>query len=120
MSFDSLLSLDDVKKESFIIEHILWDVEPKTLMGEKGKSLNESAPLSGYIFYIDIMDKEPMLYLIRHTAANYAETLARIDNIPQELLNDAVEENKEKIFFSMCPINKKVESWLKKELDAAS
>lgn len=117
--FDAILTLSDVKNEPFVIDHILWDTEPKDLMEPRfsmtpeGRQLRE--PIKGYVLYIDTLDKKPTLFLMRHTSADYAETLARIDEIPQELLNEAVEENQGRQYFGMYPINKKVEAWLKKE-----
>ncbi|MEW6740081.1 MAG: DVU0772 family protein [Nitrospirota bacterium] len=122
MMFSKVLSLNDIKKESFVIEHIRWDIEPKDLMEPRSSITDEGIKtretIKGYVFYIDTMDKKPILFLMRHTAADYAETLAQIDEIPQDLLLEAVEENKNKAYFGMYPINKKVEEWLKKELGA--
>jgi hypothetical protein len=118
--FTTVLSLSDIKKEAFVIEHIIWDLTPKDLMEPRrsvtGEGLKTREPIKGYVFYIDTMDKKPALFLMRHTAADYAETLAQIDEIPQELLQEAIEENKEKMYFGMCQINKRIEEWLKSEL----
>src|SRR5512147_3164035 len=114
--FDAILSLSDIKNEPFVIDHILWDMEPKQLMEPR---LTRDV-IKGYILYIDTMDKKPTLFLMRHTSADYAETLARIDEIPQELLDEAVQENQDRQYFGMYPINKKVESWLKKEFGLKS
>ncbi|BCB95800.1 hypothetical protein JZK55_07220 [Dissulfurispira thermophila] len=120
MMFNKVLSLEDIKKEPFVIEHIRWDLQPKDLMEPRclitDEGIKKREPIKGYVFYIDTMDKKPILFLMRHTAADYAETLAQIDEIPQELLIEAVEENKDKAYFGMYPINKKIEDWLKKEL----
>ncbi len=114
------LTWDDVKKEPFIIEHILWEKEPKDLMEPRLTATAEGLQLrdeiKGYVFYIDTMDKKPGLFLMRHTAADYAETLAQIEEIPEELVTEAIEENKSRQYFGMYPINKKNEDWLKKEL----
>ncbi|HAK89444.1 MAG: hypothetical protein A2077_03805 [Nitrospirae bacterium GWC2_46_6] len=118
--YNKVLSLDEIKEEPFVIENILWDLEPKELMEPRQKITDEGVqkrkPIKGYIFYIDTMNEKPILFLMRHTAVDYAETLAKIDEIPQELLIEAVEENKAKAYFGMYPINKKVEGWLRKEL----
>ncbi|MFZ5997433.1 MAG: DVU0772 family protein [Nitrospirota bacterium] len=124
MLFSELLSLNDIKKEQFVIDNIRWDLEPKDLMEPRTKVTAEGVkrrePIKGYVFYIDTADDKPILFLMRHTAADYAETLARIDEIPRELLAESVEENKARAYFRMYPINKKVEAWLKKELGIAS
>lgn len=118
--FNTVLSLSDIKKEAFVIEHIIWDLTPKDLMEPRrsvtGEGLKTREPIKGYVFYIDTMDKKPALFLMRHTATDYAETLAQIEDIPQELLQEAVQENKDKMYFGMCQINKKIEEWLKREL----
>ncbi|MGO9612971.1 MAG: DVU0772 family protein [Dissulfurispiraceae bacterium] len=122
--FAELLTFNDIKAEPFVKEHILWDKEPKDLMEPKFKVTPEGTEfrgaIKGYIFYIETMNKEPQLFLMRHTAAEYGETLARIDEIPQALLLEAIEENKQKAYFKMYPINKTVQDWLKKELDLAN
>ncbi len=120
MMYDEILSLDQIKKEPFIIENILWDLKPGDLMEPRLKVTEGETKvrnqIKGYVFYIETMDEKPILFLMRHTAMDYAETLARIDEIPQELLLGAIEENKDKAYFKMYPINSRVEAWLKKEL----
>lgn len=120
MMFDKLLSFEDIKNEPFIIEHIRWDIRPKDLMEPKyratEKGLEVREEIKGYVFYIDTMGTKPALFLMRHTAAEFAETLAQIDEVPGEWLFEAVEENKSAEYFNMYPINKKIEEWLKKEL----
>ncbi|MBF0558020.1 MAG: hypothetical protein HQL08_04495 [Nitrospirae bacterium] len=120
MMYDEILSLDQIKKEPFIIENILWNLQPKDLMEPRLKVdagvTKVREQIKGYVFYIDTTDKKPTLYLMRHTAMDFAETLAKIDEVPQELLLEAIAENKDKAYFNMYPINGKVESWLRKEL----
>jgi hypothetical protein len=124
MMFDEMLSLEQIKKESFIIENILWDLQPKDLMEPRRKVTEEGTEvreqIKGYVFYIDTMDNKPALFLMRHTAMDFAETLAKIDEIPFQLLAGAVEENKDKTYFGMCPINHEVKEWLKNELGVAT
>ena len=120
---DSLLTFDDVKKDRFIIENIRWDLEPKALVEPKyratpqGVERREDRP--GYIFYIDAMDKEPRLFVMRHTASEFGKTVARIDEAPDELIAESMNETKERQYFNMYPIGKRLGEWLKKELGAA-
>lgn len=117
---EKLYSLSDVKKESYIIESIIWDMDPKSIMEPVSRLTDEgvqySKPLEGYFFYIDTMGSKPALFLMRLTSINFGKTLAQITELPQELLDEALEENKSRMKFGMCPINKKIEEWLKKEL----
>jgi hypothetical protein len=59
---------------------------------------------------------KPVLYLMCNTASGYAETIGKIDEIPDELIAEAIEENKDRVYFGMYPINKKIKDWLKREL----
>lgn len=120
MLTEEMSSLDDLKKAPHVIENIKWDLDPKELMEPvsrlKDGGVEYSKPVEGYIFYIDTMGEKPALFLMRHTSINFGKTLAQIEELPQELLDGALEENKSRIKFGMCPINKKIEEWLKKEL----
>lgn len=116
----SMITFEDIRNEPYVVEHIMWDIEPKDLMDPvssmTAEGVKHTAPLKGYIFYIETAGKAPVLYLMRHTAGNYAETLAQIAELPQDLLLEALEENKSKMYSGMCPINNKIKDWLKKEL----
>jgi hypothetical protein len=117
------LSLSNLKKNKFILEHILWDFEPKQLMQARctGTGGPVSAhPRSGYLLYIETMEKHPGLFLMIQNPAGYAETFAKIHDVPVSLLEEAIQENKSREYFKMYPINKKLEEWLKKELGIAA
>jgi len=114
------LSLNSLKKNRFLLEHILWEFEPRQLMQPRLVKTGEVSPPSpspsGYILYIETMERKPGLFLMMQNAAGYAETLAKINDIPDHLLAEAVEENRSKEYFKMYPINTKLKEWLKKEL----
>ncbi len=118
--YGEMRSFEDIKKEPYMIENIRWDLQPKDLMEPKytatAEGVTAKEPIKGYIFYIDTMGEKPALFLMRHTAADYAETVAQVREIPQEMLSEAVEENKAGAYFNMYPLNGKVEAWLKKGL----
>ena len=117
---EEYLTLDGIKKEPFVVEHILWDLEPKDIMEAKFKKteqgIDKRDDIKGYIFYIESMGKDPMLFLMRHTASDFGETMAQIDEVPKELLSKAIEENKDKHYFGMYALSKDVKAWLKREL----
>ena len=62
-----------------------------------------------------MMDKEPGLFLMVVKSSGYAETVANIEGIPVDMLDEAIRENRDKEYFHMYPINRKIEGWLKKE-----
>ncbi len=121
MGLYDIPSLAVLKRSKHVLKNIIWDIEPKQLMEprcritEEGKQ--EIKTITGYLFYIDKMtSKKPTLFLMCHTSTGYAETVAKIDEIPDELIAEAIEEKKDKEYFGVCPSNKKIENWLKKEL----
>ena len=120
MIFGNITSLADLKRDKWIHKHIIWEIEPKQLMEPRCRITKEGKEerkiISGYLFYIDRMGSKPTLFLMCHTASGYAETVLSIDKIPDVLIAEAIEENKNKEYFGMYPINKKIENWLKKEL----
>ena len=120
MIFGNITSLADLKRDRWIHKHIIWEIEPKQLMEPRCKITQEGKEewkiISGYLFYIDKMGKKSALFLMCHTAAGYAETVAKIDEIPNDLIAEAIEENKNKEYLGMYPIKKKIEIWLKKEI----
>jgi len=120
MIFSELITLKELKEDPYFVEHMLWDTQPQEIMAPRcsksGDKVVYKSSIKGYIPYIDTTDEKPVLFIMRHTEMDYGETIARIDEIPAEMLNEAVNENKDKIYFGMCPINEKIKQWLKKEL----
>jgi hypothetical protein len=118
--FEDNLDLNGIKNEPYVIEHILWDMEPKELMAAKftktEHGVEKRDDIKGYIFYIETMGEDPILFLMRHTAVEFGETMGQINDIPKELLRESVEETKDRHYFGMYPINNAVKAWLKKEL----
>ena len=116
-----MATLDNLRKDRLMLRNILWDIEPKELMeprcGISQEGAQEKKVIHGYIFYIDkITAKKPTLYLMYHTKSSYAETVAKIDEVPDEMIQEAMDNNKDKEYFGMIPINKRIKDWLKKEL----
>lgn len=120
MIWEELLTLEDIKKEEYYIQNILWDFDPTKVMEpvvvQDGSKILCKDPVKGYVFYIETSGKKPELFLMMHKSNCFGETIAKIEEIPADLLKEALEENKNKIKFGMCPINEKIKSWLKKEL----
>jgi hypothetical protein len=118
--YADIATLKEVKNDKLVLDHILWDMEPKQLMDPaytiNAEGRQEKRILRGYIFYIDQMaGDKPTLFLMCHTGSGFAKTVAKIEEIPDELITAALEENKGREYFGMCPINKKIEEWLKKQ-----
>ncbi len=120
MIWEELLTFEDIKKDAYYIKHILWDYDPTKVMEptvvQDGSKIVCKEPIKGYVFYIETSGKKPQLFLMKHKSNCFGETIAKIDEIPSELIQEALEENRNKIKYGMCPINEKIKNWLKKEL----
>ncbi len=117
--FGSLISLKELRKFQGLNKLIIWDIDLKQLMEPRVAAGNkqECRKMGGYLFYIEkTSGSKPMVYLMCHTEGGFAETIAKIDEVPEALIQEAISEKKGKEFFGMYPINKKIEEWLKKEL----
>jgi hypothetical protein len=114
------LTMSSLKKNKFIIEHILWDFEPRQLMqprfGKLGEGSGAATASSGYILYIETMEKKPGLFLMIQNASGYAETFAKISGVPDDLIAEAVQERRSDEYSKMYPINNRLKEWLKTEL----
>lgn len=103
MMFGDLFTLEDLRKNIGLLNSIIWDFEPKQLMEPRCRisgSEQEEKKSTGFLFYIDkIAGMKPTLYLMIHTKSGYAETVGKIDEIPAEMLAEALSENKEKEYF---------------------
>ncbi|MCS7202967.1 MAG: hypothetical protein NZ809_00760 [Thermodesulfovibrio sp.] len=120
MFWEELLTFEDIKKEPYYIQNILWDFDPTKLLEpiikqEEDKVVYQKLP-KGYIFYIETSGDKPELLLMRQKANYFGETIAKIEEIPLEMLCEAIEENKDRIKFGICPINEKIKKWLKEQL----
>ncbi|OGW51911.1 MAG: hypothetical protein A2Y81_10710 [Nitrospirae bacterium RBG_13_43_8] len=61
------------------------------------------------------MGKKPALFLMCHTTAGYAETVAKIDEIPDDLIAEAIEEKTNKKNTSGCILSiRELETGLEK------
>lgn len=118
--FQKVLSFSEIKDEQFIKDNIRWDLAPADCMAPafdgSGSCKSTYGQRKGYVFYIDTLGDKPGLFLMRQTSAGYAETLARIDELPEELVSEAVAQSVGKASFGMVPITKNIELWLRKEL----
>lgn len=120
MFSSDVMTLGSLKKNRYIVEHIIWDFDPIQLVPPKcpkpGAEPVQKLNISGFILYIEAAGRKPSLSLMLHKASGYAETLARIEGVPDELISLAIQENKEKEYCGMYPLNKQLKDWLEKEL----
>jgi hypothetical protein len=113
-----VIPLSSLKKNRYIVEHIIWDFDPRQLVPPRcpapGAEPVPKLDISGFILYIEAAGRKPSLSLMLHKASGYAETVAGIEGVPDQLLSRAIQENKAKEFCGMYPMNKELKDWLEK------
>jgi len=119
MGVYGIASLADLKRSKHVQKHINWNIEPKQLMEPRCRitedSKQEIKTINGYLFYIDKMTaKKPTLFLMYHTAMGYAETVAKIDEIPDELMLKLSKKTKPKNTSGCIPLIKRLKAGLKR------
>ena len=120
-----MLTLDDVKKNSDLVNAIDWNMTPEEavrLYLEWGNNWARSNYVIrskddvSYYFVINTWEKMPVIYLIRRNSEQ-AEELAEI-NLPVKLKNrflDSISHNKK-----VYAIDHEIKAWLKSELEESA
>jgi hypothetical protein len=112
--------LDDIRKSPAILENIKWEVTPQLVMEPRFQSqaadLQKLKDIAGYMFYIESQCEPPALMLLKVGRTDITSTVAKIDEIPPELLRKAMENPPEKPAHGMYAISDEIKEWLKREL----
>jgi hypothetical protein len=112
--------LNDIKKSPDILERIKWEVTPQKVMEPRFQSraedLQQLRDISGYMFYIESQCEPPALMLLKVGKTDITSTIAKVDEIPSELLRKAMEDPAEQPVNGMYAITDEIREWLKKEL----
>ncbi len=112
----------EIRSRPDIIAGIKWDVTPEVLMEPRFQSnpddLKKLREISGYMFYIESQCQPPALMLMKVGKTDITSTVGKIDGIPQELVQRAIDTPVHKPSFGMYAITDEIKEWLKKELGA--
>lgn len=118
-----LMQLSRLKKNSVFMENIRWDVTLEFLFKPRfvksAKDCDIIKETRGFMFYIDYMDNNASLMLMK-TYQLRSKTLGEVADIPRELLLNAVKKPGVKSVVGMYPIDEDLERWLKNELGISS
>ena len=113
------LKLPRLKKNRIFMEHVRFDVTPEVIF--KPRFVRDSndrgliKETQGFMFYIDHMDDILNLMLMK-TYNLTSKTVGYIQDVPRELLLNAVNMEGVKDMVGMYPIDGELESWLKGKL----
>lgn len=112
--------LNEIRKRSDILEGIKFNVTPRLVMEPrfhgKTEDLQKLKEVSGYMFYIESQSTPPALMLLKTGKTDITNTIGKIDEIPQTMLDRAIENPVEEPSYGMYAITDEIIDWLKKEL----
>ncbi len=113
-------SIKDLGESKKFLDNLRWDMTPKILF-EPRFPRTENEPekttfnIAGNMFYVDIVYNKPTLVIMRNRLA-MSKTVGYVEDVPEDLLREAMNCSAEECIAGMYPITKKLEDWLKKEL----
>ncbi len=120
MDIHDIFGLEDIKKSADILSKIKLDVTPQILVQPRFQSLPEDLrklkEIAGYMFYIEGECSPPALMLLKIGQTDITSTIAKIDEIPNELIQEAINSPVNPPVYGMYEITNNIKEWLRKEL----
>ncbi len=117
---DCTLGLSVMRAIPDIIENIRWDVTPQVIMEPRFQSnpedLKRLREITGYMFYIETQCEPPALMLMKVGKTDIESTVGKIDEIPQELIERAMDGPVRKSANGMLAITEEIREWLRNKL----
>jgi hypothetical protein len=118
-------TLDDIRQDKALQSQIHWDMKPRERIRRTGIETQEEAEQIGkqlrarvgYYFYIDVKNRQSVLYLYENYPDGSGRFVAEITEIPEQMLREAVQEaGGKKESDGRYPINDSIKTWLKDQL----
>lgn len=120
-SIFDLQGLREIKKRPDILADIKFNVTPRMVMEPrfhaKVEDLEKLRQIAGFLFYIESQCNPPALMLMKVGKTDITTTIGKVDEIPAELIEEAINNPEEPPSHGMYAINNAIREWLKKELD---
>jgi hypothetical protein len=119
------MKLSSLRANGLILRQLRWDVTPEFLFKPrfagvgKERDRDMARETQGYMFYIDYINGEARLMLMR-TIEMMSQTVGQVTEVPEDMLLRSVKAEGVKPVAGMYPISAELEAWLKKELGVAS
>jgi hypothetical protein len=112
--------LNDIKRRPDILSKIKFDVTPKMVMEPRfqrdPEDLKKLAAITGYMFYIEAQCQPPVLMLMKIGRTDISSTVGKIDEIPAEMIQRAIEKPVHPGVYGMYAVTDEIKEWLTKEL----
>ena len=120
MDIYDIFGLEDIKKSTDILGNIKLDVSPQILVQPRFQSqpedLQKLKDIAGYMFYVEGECSPPALMLLKIGKTDITSTIAKIDEIPDGLVQEAIRSPVNPPVHGMYEITDNIKEWLRKEL----
>jgi hypothetical protein len=120
MNIFGILGLDDIKIRHDILSEIKFNVTPQVMMEPRFQSrpedLEKLKEVTGFMFYVESATEPPGLMLLRIGRSDITTTVGKIDEIPLEMIQKAIDKPVFPPVHGMFSITDEIKDWLKKEL----
>ena len=113
-----LLTIKQLKESPNFIQDIRWEVTPRVFLDPTSTTDASGKPIDinyGYMLYVDLMEGVPALVIMQLKRV-MSKTVGYVNDIPQDLLREAMKCLESECIAGMYPMGEKLEAWLKKEL----
>ncbi len=116
-----LQGIKEIRKRPDILSKLKFDVTPRLVMEPrfhaKPEDLEKLRKIAGYMFYIETQCNPAALMVMKVGNTDITTTIGKIDEIPTELIDKAIENPPEPPSHGMYAISEDIAAWLKKELE---
>lgn len=108
-------NVKELKEYKDFLAELRLDITPKILFEPMFQKQGGSRSTDGYMLYVDIIENKPVLMIMKNKYG-MSETVAYVEDVPEDLLKETADCPAEECIGGMYPITKRLEAWLKNEL----
>jgi len=105
-------TFDELKESKKFLQNIRWDITPERFL-EAG--FFDRIKTDCYMLYVDILFGKPHVVIMK-IRGNMSKSVGYIKGVPDELLQEALNQGKGESRAGMYPLTPGLEEWLKKQL----
>jgi hypothetical protein len=113
-------TIDELKESEKFLKGIQWDLTPKAFMtpahSEEKIEFSESGDaMLQYMLYVDLLYGKPVVMIMK-LRGGMSLTVGCIEDVPEDLLKEAMNCENEECVSGMYPLTDKLKDWLKRGL----
>jgi hypothetical protein len=113
-------TVDELKESEKFLKSIQWDLTPKAFIApghseHKTEHGGAGNAILTYMLYVDLLDNKPTVMIMK-TRGGSSATAGCIEDVPEDLLKEAMGCKAEECASGMYPLTDKLNTWLKNKL----